>query len=165
MLIGKAIEKRPANSPFVPLVAHRRPSVAKVYQEEGEGALPKGGDALSGRSSPLVGQGRPRTFSLEQLGGQRFHLADAKGSVVVLDFWATWCGLRLQAMPQVEKVTGEFRDQGVMLVAVNLQESPKEISAMLERHKLNLTVALDKDVHRGREIQGQRDSPDRGHRP
>jgi peroxiredoxin len=45
----------------------------------------------------------------------------------------------------VEKVAEEFRNQGVILVAVNLQESPKEITAMLERHKLNLTVALDKD--------------------
>ena len=48
-------------------------------------------------------------------------------------------------MPQVERVTQEFRDQGVQLIAVNLQETPKEITAMLERHKLDLTVALDRD--------------------
>ena len=48
-------------------------------------------------------------------------------------------------MPQVEKVAGEFRDRGVQLIAVNLQEEPKQISAMLERHKLQPTVALDRD--------------------
>ena len=48
-------------------------------------------------------------------------------------------------MPQVEKVAGEFRDRGVQLVAVNLQEEPKQITAMLERHKLHPTVALDRD--------------------
>ena len=65
--------------------------------------------------------------------------------MVVLDFWATWCGPCLQAMPQVDKVTREFKDQGVELIAVNLQEGPKQIKAMLERHKLDMTVALDAD--------------------
>jgi peroxiredoxin len=48
-------------------------------------------------------------------------------------------------MPQVEKAVSGFKDRGVRLVAVNLQESPREIKAMLERHKLDLTVALDRD--------------------
>ena len=65
--------------------------------------------------------------------------------MIVLDFWATWCGPCLQAMPQIDKVTHEFADKGVQLVAVNLQEGPEQIKAMLERHKLNMTVALDRD--------------------
>ncbi len=48
-------------------------------------------------------------------------------------------------MPQVEAVAEEFKDRGVQLVAVNLQEDPKQISAMLERHKMHPTVALDRD--------------------
>ena len=48
-------------------------------------------------------------------------------------------------MPQVEQVASEFRDRHVRLVAVNLQEEAKQISAMLERHKLQPEVALDRD--------------------
>ena len=47
-------------------------------------------------------------------------------------------------MPQIERVTGEFATKGVELVAVNLQETPKQISAMLERQQLSPQVALDK---------------------
>jgi peroxiredoxin len=48
-------------------------------------------------------------------------------------------------MPQVERVTKEFHDRGVQLIAVNLQEDPKQITAMLQRHNLSPTVALDRD--------------------
>ena len=47
--------------------------------------------------------------------------------------------------PQVEAVAEEFKAQGVQLIAVNLQEEPKQITAMLERHKMHPTVALDRD--------------------
>src|SRR5262249_54793526 len=56
------------------------------------------------------------------------------------------CGPCIQAMPQVEKVTGEFDAKNVQLVAVNLQETPQQIKAMLERHQLKIPrVALDRD--------------------
>ncbi len=100
------------------------------------------GGGNQGTESPLVGKPAP-DFTLNLLDGKKFHLTDAKGKVVILDFWATWCGPCLQAMPQVERVAHEFEDQGVQLVAVNLQEEPKAISSMLERHKLKVTVALD----------------------
>ena len=65
--------------------------------------------------------------------------------MIVLDFWATWCGPCLQAMPVIDKVTHEFADKGVQLVAVNLQETPDKIKALLERVKLSPAVALDRD--------------------
>jgi thiol-disulfide isomerase/thioredoxin len=102
------------------------------------------GGASTGLESPLVGQPAP-SFQLDLLDGAKYKLAEHKGRVVILDFWATWCGPCLQYMPQVEEVAREFADQGVELVAVNMEEQPEPVKSMLERHKLKMTVALDRD--------------------
>jgi len=98
----------------------------------------------TGTDSPLVGEMAP-DFTLKLLSGDRFHLQDHRGKIVILDFWATWCGPCMQAMPQLEKVSHEFVNQNVMLLAVNLEEAPERIRATLERLKLDPQVALDID--------------------
>ena len=139
LLINAAIEREAARLAYQQWKLHDAPE-PKVVQDE-DGNTPSG--RTPGTESALVGKPAP-DFTLDLLGGKTFHLADAKGRIVVLDFWATWCGPCLQAMPQVERVSEEFKDQGVQLVAVNLEEAPREITAMLRAcHKLNMTVALD----------------------
>ncbi len=116
-------------------------AVDPKYLTASEGG--EGGES-TGAESPLVDKPAP-DFTLELLDGKKFHLAESKGKIVMLDFWATWCGPCIQAMPQVEKVAKEFAGQGVTLVAVNLQETPEQIKSMLERHKLEVNVALDRE--------------------
>lgn len=140
ILIGDAIEKAAAQ------LAYQQWKMKNAQEPIVSQTNPDGspGGESAGTESALVGKPAP-DFSLELLDGSQFQLAKLKGKVVVLDFWATWCGPCLQAMPQVDKVTREFKDRDVRLIAVNLQESPKQIKEMLERHKLEMTVALDRD--------------------
>lgn len=104
----------------------------------------RGGVAEPG-PHPLVGQAAPEV-KLELLDGGELNLAAFKGKkVVILDFWATWCGPCVQAMPIIDKVAEKFKDQGVVLYAVNLQEEPDEIKKFMDEAKLKVAVALDKD--------------------
>lgn len=141
-LIGAAIEQSAADLAYHRWKLHH--AVEPKIAQDVDGPNPDG--RAPGIDSPLVGKAAP-DFQLELLGsgGKKFHLADQKGKVVVLDFWATWCGPCLQTMPLVDKVVHEFDGQDVRLIAVNLEEPPKTITATLERHKLNVTVALDQD--------------------
>jgi thiol-disulfide isomerase/thioredoxin len=61
----------------------------------------------------------------------------------MLDFWATWCGPCVQAMPQVEEVAKKFKEKGLVFSAVNYGEDAETIKAFLEQAKLDPTVALD----------------------
>lgn len=102
------------------------------------------GDAAHGAGGALVDQVAP-AFELDLLTGERFRLADRHGSVVVLDFWASWCGPCVQSMPAVAATVEEFAEHDVQLVAVNLQESAEKIRAALDRLDLDVAVALDEE--------------------
>jgi peroxiredoxin len=56
-------------------------------------------------------------FVMKDLAGKEIRLADHAGKVVVLDFWATWCGPCKAALPHVQEVARQFADQGVVVIA------------------------------------------------
>ncbi len=103
-----------------------------------------GGGMTPGTVSALVGTDAP-DFTLNLLSGRRFTLSHHKGKIVVLDFWATWCGPCLQAMPVIDETVASFKNDDIVLVAVNLQETEDAIRRTLERLKINPKVALDID--------------------
>jgi len=137
LLIEDAIKQNLGSVPY------QRWKLVNAIEPKFVNASESGGES-AGADSPLVNRPAP-DFTLDLLDGQKFHLADSRGKIVMLDFWATWCGPCIQAMPQVETVAREFEKDGVTLVAVNLQETPEQIKAMLERHKLRVKVALDRE--------------------
>lgn len=69
-----------------------------------------------------VGEMAPE-WSLEDPDGNDYALSDLRGRVVVMDFWATWCGPCRMAMPGMQKLHEEFKDQPVSVLGINCWES------------------------------------------
>ncbi len=85
-------------------------------------------------------------FSLETLDGGKFNLSDHIGkSVIVLDFWATWCPPCRKALPMLVSAVAKHKGAGVVFCAVNQGEKRDKIKAFLEKEKIDCTVALDSD--------------------
>lgn len=138
LAIGGAIEQVAANLPYQRWKLEDAPE-PRFVQDDGAA-----GSSIPGTESALVGKPAP-DFELETLDGPQFRLSDHRGKVVVLEFWATWCGPCVNTLPQIDLAVKELEDQGVILVAVNLEETPEAITTVLERLELETTVALDRD--------------------
>ncbi|WP_437186868.1 redoxin family protein [Planctomicrobium sp. SH668] len=94
----------------------------------------------------LLGQPAPN-IQLPTLDQGEFNLeAQRDKKIVILDFWATWCGPCVAAMPAVEAVAKEFADKDVILVSVNQGEDEETIRSFLKEKGIDVNVALDADM-------------------
>ena len=64
-------------------------------------------------------------FSLQSLDGETVTLSELRGSVVVVDFWATWCSPCLKSLPNLHAVVDRHQDRGVVLLLVSLDRTAK----------------------------------------
>ncbi len=82
-------------------------------------------------------------FELELLGGGPTKLSAYKGSVVLLNFWATWCPPCRQEIPSMEKLYSTLRTKGFVIVAVDLAESRDVVRTFVKANKMTYPVLLD----------------------
>lgn len=92
----------------------------------------------------LIGQGAP-DFDLMKIDGTPFRLKEMRGKILILDFWATWCGPCIRSIPTLIDISKEYKEAGVELVLVNLEEPENRVRPFLERFKTIPTVVLDTD--------------------
>jgi peroxiredoxin len=92
-----------------------------------------------------VGQPAP-AFSLKDANGQTVQFADYKGKVVLLDFWATWCGPCKVEIPWFMDFEKEFKDRGFAVLGVSMDEDGwKAIKPYMQNMKMNYRVLLGND--------------------
>lgn len=84
-------------------------------------------------------------FTLRSMDGGSVSLADLKGQVVMLNFWATWCGPCRQEMPHLEALYQRYGDLGFTLLGVNVEEDSSGAGKFLEETPVSFPILFDPD--------------------
>lgn len=97
-----------------------------------------------GARPPIVGSPAP-DFQLTDLHGHTRNLGQYRGRVVLLNFWATWCKPCTKEMPAMQQAYDRFKDQGLVVVAVNELEDEQRVREHIQKHHHTFEVWLDPD--------------------
>jgi cytochrome c-type biogenesis protein len=84
-------------------------------------------------------------FTLTNINGSKLSLADYKGKVVLLDFWATWCGPCRVEIPWFVELQQKYRDQGFVVIGVATRDNAAAVEKFYQQFHLNYPVALGND--------------------
>lgn len=84
-------------------------------------------------------------FELVTTTGETVRLSDLRGQAVLVNLWATWCPPCRAEMPAIEKVYNEYKDEGLVVLAVNMtyQDTPGRIAPFVAEHGLTFPILLD----------------------
>ena len=104
------------------------------------GALLLGGAATAGEPAP--------DFSLRDINGKEVSLSSQKGKVVLVNFWATWCGPCKLEMPHLDKMDRELEAKGFEVISISTDDAraASKVKPLIKRGGYGFTVLLDKDT-------------------
>jgi peroxiredoxin len=98
-----------------------------------------GGAAAAGTDA----SGPAPAFTLATLNGESATLSQYKGQVVMLNFWATWCGPCQQEMPLLDQMYKKYKPAGFTLIGVNVDKDAPPVKQLLDRKPVGFPVLLD----------------------
>ena len=98
-------------------------------------SLPAAADLQKGSPAPA--------FTLQARSGSPFSLSQLKGQVVLLNFWASWCGPCRQEMPLLEGLYKKYHPQGVTLVGISVDDEPQAANAALAKTPVSFPIVYD----------------------
>jgi peroxiredoxin len=98
--------------------------------------------ASSLAASSLEGQAAP-DFVLKSASGENLRLSEYRGDVVLINFWATWCGPCRQEMPLLDDLYGRYQRVGFSLLGVNIDDDSRRAMQMVQELGVNFPVLFD----------------------
>lgn len=82
-------------------------------------------------------------FSLPGVNSSQVNLADYRGKVVLVDFWASWCTPCIRSFPWMDEMVEKYGEQGFEIIAINMDQEAILAEKFLQRYPNKLTIAFD----------------------
>ena len=89
----------------------------------------------------LVGKPAP-AFALKDIAGKPLKLADYRGKVVMLDFWATWCVPCRVEIPHFVELQKKYASRGFVMIGISMDDEPGLVAPFAKKHGMNYPVVI-----------------------
>jgi peroxiredoxin len=96
-------------------------------------------------AAPLAPTSQAPDFTLRSLEGQNLRLGEQRGRVVLVNFWATWCGPCRQEMPHLNKLYEKYKSSGFVLLGVNVDDDTRQAAGVAGKLGVTFPVLPDAD--------------------
>ncbi|AQQ10188.1 Thiol-disulfide oxidoreductase ResA [Sedimentisphaera cyanobacteriorum] len=100
-------------------------------------------EKLAGLKKKLDMLGSKLEMNLETLDGKEISLSDYRGDVVLVDFWATWCGPCVEKVPHLKDVYEKYSDKGFEILAISLDNSKEDLKNFIKEHEMEWPQHFD----------------------
>ena len=103
--------------------------------------------AISNMGVASAGGEAAPSFSLRDISGKQVSLEDHKGKVVLINFWATWCGPCQTEMPHLQKMYVDLEEKGFVVLSISVDDAryASKVKPLIKRNGYTFPVLLDKD--------------------
>lgn len=121
-------------------------------------------DPAAGNTDPSVAAARAACpanaplakldFKVKDMHGADVRLASYKGQVILLNYWATWCGPCKVEIPDLVELQAQYKDKGFVVLGVSQDDDPETLRAFAGAYKMNYPVLVGRDVPELLDAQG-----------
>ena len=122
-----------------------RTSIARLRGWRAAFAWALAAPGVLGAAAPRAPTTLAPDFTLRTLDGQKLRLGEQRGQVVLVNFWATWCGPCRQEMPHLNKLYEKYKSSGFVLLGVNVDDDTRQAAGVADKLGVKFPVLPDAD--------------------
>ena len=144
VMLKKDPKNAGANAALMRIASSAEPEKAKaLLRQIAENGPDQEAARAKGQLAKMEALGKPLNISFKSIDGRAVDMDKLKGKVVLIDFWATWCGPCVAELPNIKKTYAKFHEKGFEIVGISLDQSRDKLAKFVEKEKMDWPQHFD----------------------